>query len=112
MKTKLHKNIMRRVYYSYAVSFASEPLLWQGFVLGACVALFGRMTHVAAIARNLEATKLENAPSFVWHAFTNALAGGEVLTALVAFFMIALSLSFFYRAIAVFSSLRSTQTAY
>ena len=101
MKTKLHKTIMRQVYYSFAVSFAREPLLWQGFVLGACVALFGRLTHVAAIAHNLEATSIQNAPSFVFHAFTNALAGGEVLTALVGLAMVTLSLSFLYRALPV-----------
>ncbi len=112
MKTKLHKNIMRRVYYSYAVGFVSESALWQGLVLGACVALFGRLTHVAAIARNLEATSVQNAPSFVFHAFTNALAGGEVLTALVAVFMIGLTASFLYRAAMVIVSARSTQAAY
>ncbi len=112
MKTKLHKNIMRRVYYSYAVSFASESALWQGLVLGACVALFGRLTHVAAIARNLEATSVQNAPGFIWHAFGNAFAGGEVLTGLVALFMIGLTASFFYRALGILTSSRSTQSAY
>lgn len=112
MQTTLHKNIMRRVYYSYAVGFVSESALWQGLVLGACVALFGRLTHVAAIARNLEATSVQNAPSFVFHAFTNALAGGEVLTALVALFMIGLTASFLYRAFAVVTSVRSVQSAY
>ena len=103
---------MRRVYYSYAVSFASEPLLWQGFVLGACVAMFGRLTHVASIARNLEHTTIANTPSFVWHAFTNAFAGGEVLTALVSLFMIGLTTSFLYRAFGVLTSVRSAQSAY
>jgi cell division protein FtsX len=111
MQTKLHKTIMRRVYYSYAVDFASQPLLWQGFVLGACVALFGRLTHVAAIVHNLEGTAVSNLPNFVWHAFTNALAGGEVLTALVALFMIGLTISFFYRAFGVVNAGRSVQVA-
>jgi hypothetical protein len=87
MATNLKKTIMRRVYYSYAVSFVSESMLWQGFVLGACIALFGRLTHVAAIAHNFGATKLENAPSFVWNSVAHALEGGEVMTVLVAFFM-------------------------
>jgi hypothetical protein len=111
MQTKLHKNIMRRVYYSYAVGFVSESALWQGLVLGACIALFGRLTHVAAIARNLEATSLQNAPSFVFHAFTNALAGGEVLTALVAFFMVGITASFLYRTATALVSVRSAQMA-
>ena len=109
---KIKNNIMRRVYYSYAVDFASQPLLWQGFVLGACVAMFGRLTHVASIAHNLEHTTLANTPGFIWHAFTNAFASGEVLTGLVALFMIGLTAAFFYRALGVLTSSRSTQSAW
>lgn len=90
---------MRRVYYSYTIGFVREPMLWQGFVLGACVALFGRLTHVAAITRNFEHTTIANIPSFVWSSFVNAYAQGEVLTVLVALFMIGLSISFISRAI-------------
>jgi hypothetical protein len=99
MATKLQKNIMRRVYYSFAVSFVSEPMLWQGFVLGACVALFGRLTNVGAIIRNFEHTTIANAPTYVWGSFVTAYARGEVLTVLVVLFMIGLSLSFIARAI-------------
>ncbi|MEY2665175.1 MAG: hypothetical protein RLZZ480_280 [Candidatus Parcubacteria bacterium] len=106
MATNLKKTIMRRVYYSYAVRFVTDPVLWQGFVLGACIALFGRLTHVAAIVRNLEGTTVANAPSFVWYAFTNALAGGEILTVLVALFMVGLSVSFLQRFFAMLVSLR------
>ena len=94
MKTNLHKTVMRRVYYSFALSFLSEGMLWQGVVLGACVALFGRLTHVAAIARNFEHTTIANAPTFVWSSFVNAYTHGEVLTVLVTLFIIGLSVSF------------------
>lgn len=102
MQSNLHKTIMRRVYYSYALSFLNEKMLWQGLVLGACIALFGRLTHVAAIARNLEATRIGDAPQFVISSFVHALRHGEVLTALVAIFIIALSASFLYRALPLF----------
>ncbi len=110
MATNLQKNIMRRVYYSYAVSFMTESMLWQGFVLGACVALFGRLTHVAAIAHNFGATKLENAPSFIWNSVAHALEGGEVMTVLVAFFMVGLTVSFLYRAVQMFASASAMRT--
>lgn len=109
MKTNLHKTVMRRVYYSFALSFLGEAMLWQGVVLGACVALFGRLTHVAAIARNFEHTTIANAPSFVWSSFVNAYTHGEVLTVLVAFFMIALSLSFLYRTVSVLRTIQYPQ---
>ena len=103
---KIKTNIMRRVYYSYTLSFASEPMLWQGFVLGASIALFGRLTHVASIGRNFAHTSVENAPAFVFDSFANALAGGEVLTVLVSVFMVGLSLSFVYRATGLLSGFR------
>ena len=101
MKSAISKNIMRRVYYSYAIDMATQPMLWQGFLLGACIALFGRMTHVASIVRNFEHTRIENAPHFVWSSFANALTHGEVLTVIVVLFMIGLSGSFVYRAVPV-----------
>ena len=101
MQTNLHKTVMRRVYYSFALSFLSEKMLWQGVVLGACIALFGRLTHVAAIIRNLEATRIKDAPQFVLNSFTHALTHGEVLTALVAFFMITLTAVIVVRAIPI-----------
>lgn len=110
MKTKLQKTIMRRVYYSYAIRFTTDPMLWQGFVLGACIALFGRLTHVAAIAHNFSSTKIENAPAFIYHTFMHALNNGEILTALVALFMVGLTVKFFYRAISFMVSLRTLQT--
>ena len=90
---------MRRVYYSYTLSFLSESMLWQGMVLGACIALFGRLTHVAAIVRNLEAIQLGNVPQYVLVSFEKALTHGEFLTALVTIAMVALSVSFMYRAL-------------
>lgn len=98
MKSKLHRTIMRRVYYSYAVRFVSEPMLWQGFVLGICVALFGRLTHVAAITHNLGSTRVENAPAFIWNSFVHAATNGEMLTVLVVLFIVGLTAKFFYRA--------------
>lgn len=111
MKSNLHKTVMRRVYYSFALSFLSESMLWQGFVLGACIALFGRLTHVAAIVRNLEATRIADAPRFVFNSFTYAFTHGEMLTALITLFMIGLFLSFIVRAIPILRQSRSFAAA-
>lgn len=110
MKTAIHKTIMRRVYYSYAVSIATYSALWQGAVLGACIALFGRLTHVAAISHNLSSVPVKNAPGFIYNAFANALEGGEILTVLVSVFMIALSISFVRKALPAFVSMGKLRT--
>lgn len=105
MKTEIHKTIMRRVYYSYTLSIATSASLWQGVLLGASIALFGRLTHVAAISHNFSSVPLKSAPDFIFNAFVNALNGGEVLTVLVSLFMIGLSVSFTRKAMPVLVSI-------
>lgn len=99
MKTALHNKIMRRVYYSYALSISEHSMFWQGIVLGACVAAFGRLTHVASIFHNLSLVPLGGVPRFIENTFLHALAQGELLTVLVVLGMVGLSLSFIWRAI-------------
>ncbi len=111
MATNLKKTIMRRVYYAYALNIMTSSALWQGFLLGACVALFGRLTHVAAIYRNLSATSLENTPTFIWNSFANALTHGEVLTVLVVLFMLGLTAKFFHSAARAAGLIRHVQVA-
>lgn len=93
MTSNLKGTIMRRIYYSYTLSTATSAALWQGALLGASIALFGRLTHVAAIFHNFSTVPIKSAPDFVFNAFSNALAGGELLTVLVSVFMIGLSTS-------------------
>jgi hypothetical protein len=103
MNSTLQKNIMRRVYYSYAVSVATSPILWQGILLAICVMALGRLTHVAAIAHNMGATKLAQLPTYITNSFMHALHNGEVLTVLVVLFIVGLSAKLFYRAIHLFT---------
>jgi hypothetical protein len=91
MKSTIQSNIMRRVYYSYALSFVTRSVLWQGFLLGACIAAFGRLTHVASIADNLSHTSLTNLPTYIFNTFINAIEGGELLTVLVVVCVLILS---------------------
>ncbi len=100
--SSLQKKIMRRIYYAYAIAVASHTMFWQGLLLGACVALFGRLTHVASIAHNFLAIPLANVPNYIATAFTNAVAGGELVTAIVSCIMIALAVSFTYRVLPLF----------
>jgi hypothetical protein len=98
----LQKKIMRRIYYAYAIAVASHTMFWQGLVLGACIALFGRLTHVASIAHNFLAIPTTNIPSYVSTAFMKALTGGEMLTAFVALLILGLAVSFTYRVLPLF----------
>ncbi len=74
---------MRRVYYSYALSYTQQPMLFVGLILGGAVALFGRWTHVASITDNLLGTPLGNIPNFAAASFMSAIERGELGTVLV-----------------------------
>jgi hypothetical protein len=92
-QTSISKIVMRRVYYAYAIAIASHSMFWQGAFLGACIALFGRLTHVASLIDNMLAVPVGSVPAYVGGAVSNAVAHGELLTVLVTAFMLVLTLS-------------------
>lgn len=83
--------IMRRVYYSFALSILTSAALWQGVVLGASVAAFGRLTHVAAISNNILATPAGSVPAYVGNTILSSVGNGELMTVLVVVLMSTLS---------------------
>jgi hypothetical protein len=91
--TALQRKIMRRVYYAYTIAIASHTMFWQGMLLGACIALFGRLTHVASLIHNLLSVPVGSVPAYVGGAFSTAFSHGEMLTVLVTAFMLVLALS-------------------
>lgn len=78
---------------SFVLSFLEHRFFWQGMVLGGCVALFGRLVHVASVADNLLSTPLGDVPYYVGNAFTHAFATGEFLTVLTTVTMVLVGLS-------------------
>jgi hypothetical protein len=86
------RRLMRRVWYSFFISLVERSSFVHGFVLGGSVALFGRLTHVAAITDNLLQVPVSAMPGYAWQTLVSAFAGGEVLTALVTLLLVGLSL--------------------
>ena len=89
----IRRRIMLRVWYSYALSLVERSSFAHGLVLGGLIALFGRMTHVAALGHNLAQVPVGTVPRYVWQTITSALSGGEVATVLVTLLLITLSVS-------------------
>jgi hypothetical protein len=87
----IKRRIMVRVWYSYILSLVERMPFAHGLVLGGVVALFGRLTHVAALTDNLLRVPVSAVPSYVWQTITSALKGGEVATVLVTLLLITLS---------------------
>ena len=97
---------MRRVYYAYSIAIASHTMFWQGMFLGACVALFGRLTHVASLIDNLLTVPVGSVPAYVGGTVSVAMANGELLTVLVTAFMFVLTLSVMVRLVPQVASFR------
>lgn len=88
---------MRRIYFSYALSYVEQPLLYVGLLLGGAIALFGRWTHVSSITENLLATPLGQVPIYVSSSFMSAIARGELGTVLVVLAIASLSAFAWYQ---------------
>ncbi len=78
----MQKTIMRRVYYTYALSIVLHTMFWRGMFLSVAGVLLADWLHVASITHNFLSVPLSNTPQFVWNSFVNAATHGELLTAL------------------------------
>ncbi len=87
----IRRRIMVRVWYSYALSLVERGTFAHGLILGGLVALFGRLTHVAALTENLSHVPASMLPAYIWQTIAAALAGGEVLTVLVTLLLVMLA---------------------
>jgi hypothetical protein len=78
----MQKAIMRRVYYTYALSVVLHPLFWRGLFLGAAAVLLTRWLHVASILDNFLSIPVGTVPQYITSSVLNAVTHGEVLTVL------------------------------
>ena len=77
---KLHRLIMRRVWYSYLLTLVFSFATLRGFLLGASTALLFSLVSVASIIRNFLAVKVGEVPNYLQEVFVQAFLGGEFLT--------------------------------
>ncbi len=90
----LRRRIMYRVYISFMISLAEHRFFWKGFLFGGCLALFGRLVHVASVTDNVLATPLRDLPIFVIQTFKHAVTSGEFLTVVAVLVMLTIGVSF------------------
>jgi hypothetical protein len=89
--------VMRRVYYSYALSIFTQSVFWQGIFLGAAAILLARWLHVASILNNFMAVPVGSVPHYIYNSFAGAVAHGEVLTVLTLLVASGVAMSVGYR---------------
>ena len=107
----IRRRIMLRVWCSYGLSLMERSTFLHGVVLGGLVALFGRLTHVAALTDNLLQVPVSMLPAYAWQTVVAALSGGEVATVLVTILVVMLSLGAAVRLGSVFGPLTKKQLA-
>ncbi len=93
MVSKLHKKIMRRVYYAYAIRLATLPGVLHGFLmLGALIALT-YFVSLGNVIQNIEIVGLSGVGRLAYSAITNT----EAWTLLIIGFMVFAALSFRFK---------------
>lgn len=77
--SNIHNVVMRRVYYSFLLSYVSQVVFWQGLFLGVAGLLLARWLHVASIIDNFLSVPVGKVPQYAFGAVWGALEHGEVL---------------------------------
>ncbi len=91
---QLKQTIMRRVYYAYGISLATNPALLHGIALSVSLALLFQAIYVRAIIHNFFATPVGSVPSYVWHSFTGAETFVLALIGVITFVLLSFSFTF------------------
>ena len=77
---QLKRRIMRRVWYSFAVSVLVSYATLRGFLLGFSGVLFIKLVSVPSILNNLLGVEVRAVPDYVWNSFAHAFSQGEFVT--------------------------------
>lgn len=103
--SKLHKQVMRRVYYAYALRLITLPGVPQGFFTLFALIGLTYFVSIGSVLNNLRQIPVGNLDSFAWNAVTNTDAWTLLFTGLIIFGILSFrftvkipTLSFFERA--------------
>jgi len=89
---QLKRQIMRRVYYTYALETITNPFYSYGFLLGLCAVLLTQAISLPNIINNLLSIEVGRVPIWAYNAVTTTEASTLVLFGIIIF--TALSLRF------------------
>jgi hypothetical protein len=83
--TKLQKNIMRRVYYTYALRLAMLPGVPQGFLMLAGMIALTYFVSLGNVIQNMEDVGMSGFGRFAYNAVTNTEAWTLLILGLLIF---------------------------
>jgi hypothetical protein len=91
---QLHKKIMRRIYYAYALRVSTQAFVIHAVLFIASVYALSKLVHVASILQNISNTKVGSLGTY----FLNTIMHAEFLTmvvlAIVIFSALSIPISF------------------
>jgi hypothetical protein len=97
MKSQLHKNIMRRVWYAYGLGQIKKQLttkaFWQGAVFGSSFIVFTQVVHVASVWQNMLATPLGRVPEHIFWTILTALKNGDLAKVITLLLLVSITIS-------------------
>ncbi len=80
--TPLQQRIMRRVWYSYAISILARKEFLKGMMLVVGLHLLATLVYVRAVVENFLATELGSLPEHVFSVLSSIVAEGKILECL------------------------------
>ena len=93
----LQSAIMRRVYYTYALSIFTHIVFWQGVFLSVATLLLAKWLHVASIINNFLSVPVGRVPEYLYNSFFGAISHGEFITAMTLVLAGGVAISVGYR---------------
>ncbi|MFN3188138.1 MAG: hypothetical protein ACK42D_01155 [Candidatus Paceibacteria bacterium] len=97
MNSKLHKNIMRRVWYAYGIWQVRKQLtakaFWQGVVFGSSFVVFTQVVHVTSVFRNILETPLGLVPEYMLSTILSAIRNGDLAKVVTLLLLVSISIS-------------------
>lgn len=82
---QLKRQIMRRVYYAYALQTATNPFNVYGFLMGLSVVLLTQFVSFTGLINNLLMIEVGQLPHWAYNAFTTTEASTLVLLGIIIF---------------------------
>ena len=91
---KLHKAIMRRIYYAYSLSVLLSQDTVLGFLFGSSVIGFWKLVSVTSIINNFLSIKVGDVPSYAYHSLVQAHALALLAFGIIVFTILSVGVKF------------------
>jgi len=97
MKSKLQKNIMRRIWYAYGIEQVNQQLtskaFWQGLVFGGSLIIFAQVVHVSSVMQNTLETPLGRVPEYLFSTVLGAVKNGDLIKVITLLLLVSITIS-------------------